>query len=96
MDDDYVVNKEIADEVGIEAALLYSYVKKQFIKKAVQSDKPFSIPWVGITDAELLKDLSCLSIDGLGKLKRKLEKNNMIAYQISNLGAHSGTLYSIV
>lgn len=96
MKDNYLIDRKIADSIGLEAALLYCYIKERFIRSATVMDSPFGSKWVGIRDKDILRDLHCLKQNDLATLKRKLEKHSMVIYKLGEVGSNSGTLYSVL
>lgn len=82
--DNYIVNKSVADEMGIDAALMYQYIKERFIEDAVEEKSAVPQKWVNIKDADILKAFSCFSVDDVTKLKRKLARQNYVGYKLQH------------
>ena len=98
MSENYIVNKELADKVGLEAALLYQYIRDRFIKGAIVMGSPFGSKWVNITDREILRDLHCLEANRfkIADLKRLLDKRGMIINKKEEHENKFSTWYSVL
>lgn len=82
--DNYIVNKSVADEMGIDAALFYQYIKERFIEDAIEEISAVPQKWVNVKDYEILNKFQCFAAEDVTRIKRYLARQNYVGHKLQH------------